>query len=46
MKYNIKSKNIYNMNESGFAIGEKEVGRYIINIEIHQKFQAKSGCQE
>ena len=46
MKYNIKSKNMYNMNESGFAIGEKEAGRCIINPQIRQKFQAKPGCQE
>ena len=30
-KFNIKPKNIYNMDESGFAIGEKEAGRCIIN---------------
>ena len=46
MKYNIKSKNMYNMDESGFSIGEKEAERCIINAQIHQKFQAKPECQE
>ena len=34
------------MDESGFAIGEKETGRCIINAHIRQQFQAKPGCQE
>ena len=34
------------MDESGFAIGEKEAGRCIINAEVRQKFQAKPGRQE
>src|SRR5271170_2911375 len=34
------------MDESGFAIGEKEAGRCIINANIRQKFQAKPGRQE
>ena len=34
------------MDESGFAIGEKEDGGVIINAHIHQKFQAKPGRQE
>jgi Tc5 transposase DNA-binding domain len=29
--YNIKSENMYNMDESGFSIGEKEARRRIIN---------------
>jgi len=37
---------MYNMDESGFAIGEKQPGRVIINAHIRQKFQAKSGRQE
>jgi hypothetical protein len=45
-EYNIKSENIYNMDESGFAIGEKESGRCIINIHIRQQLQAKPGRQE
>jgi DDE superfamily endonuclease/Tc5 transposase DNA-binding domain len=46
MEYNIKPKNMYNMDESGFAIGEKEAGRCIINAQVRQKFQAKPGRQE
>ena len=45
-EYKIKSKNMYNMDESGFAIGEKEAGRCIINAQVRQKFQAKPGRQE
>src|SRR5271169_5832223 len=45
-EFNIKPENIYNMDESGFAIGEKEAGRVIINARIRQKFQAKPGRQE
>ena len=46
VEYNIKPKNTYNMDESGFAIGEKEAGRCVINAQVRQKFQAKPGCQE
>jgi len=45
-EFNIKPENIYNMDESGFAIGEKEAGRCIINANIRQQFQAKPGRQE
>jgi hypothetical protein len=45
-EYNIKPENIYNMDESGFAIGEKEPGRVVINANIRQQFQAKPGRQE
>jgi len=45
-KYNIKPENMYNMDESGFAIGEKEATRCIINAKIRQQFQAKPGRQE
>ena len=45
-EYNIKPENAYNMDESGFAIGEKEPGRCIINANIRQQFQAKPGRQE
>ena len=34
------------MDESGFAIGEKEAARCIINANIRQQFQAKPGRQE
>ena len=46
VEFDIKPENIYNMDESGFAIGEKEPGRVIINANIHQRYQAKPGRQE
>ena len=45
-KFNIKSENAYNMDENEFAIDEKETRRYIININLHQIFQAKPGYQK
>ena len=36
----------YNMDESGFAMGNIEVTRYIIRAQIRQEFQAKPGWQE
>jgi hypothetical protein len=45
-EYKIKPENMYNMDESGFSIGEKEAGKCIINAQVRQKFQAKSGRQE
>jgi hypothetical protein len=35
-EFNIKPENMYNMDESGFAIGEKEAGQVIINANIRQ----------
>ena len=35
-EFNIKPENMYNMDESGFAIGEKEAGRCIINVQVRQ----------
>jgi hypothetical protein len=45
-EFNIKLENIYNMDESRFAIGEKEARRCIINAHIRKQFQAKPGRQE
>ena len=46
-KYNVLPENIYNMDESGFSIGEVEASKCIINVKIRQKFQkAKPGRQE
>ena len=45
-KFNIKPENIYNINESEFAINEKEIGRFIINAYIYKRFQVKLGYQE
>jgi hypothetical protein len=45
-KENIKPEDIYNMDESGFAIGDVEASQRIINATIRQRFQAKPGHQE
>ena len=45
-EYKIKPENIYNMDESGFAIGDIEASQRIINTEIRQQFQAKPARQE
>ena len=45
-EYDIKQGNLYNMDESGFAIGDIEASQRIINATICQAFQAKPGCQE
>lgn len=45
-EYNIKRENKYNMDETGFGIGEKEPGHCIIDANIKERYQAKPGCQE
>jgi len=45
-EYNILAENKYNMDESGYAIGEIEATRCIINANIRQQFQSKPGRQE
>jgi hypothetical protein len=45
-EYDILPKNMYNMDESGFAIGEIEATKCIINAKIRQRFQSKPGRQE
>ena len=46
-EYNILPENMYNIDENGFAIGEVETSKYIINAHIQQAFQkAKPECQE
>jgi hypothetical protein len=43
-EYDISLKNMYNMDESRFSIGEVEASKCIINADIRQKFQkAKPG---
>jgi len=44
-EFNIATKNTYNMDESGFAIGDVEASQRIINAEVRQRFQAKPGRQ-
>jgi hypothetical protein len=45
-EYNVAPKNIYNMDETGFAIGSVERGKVIINAQIRSQFQANPGRQE
>ena len=45
-EHNISPSNIYNMDESGFSIGEIEASRRIIDARIRQQYQAKPGRQE
>lgn len=44
--YKILPENKYNMDESGYAIGEIEATKCIINANIRQQFQSKPGRQE
>ena len=46
VEYNILPENEYNMDESGYAIGEIEATKCIINANIRQQFQSKPGRQE
>jgi len=43
-EYKIEPENLYNIDESGFAIGDIEASQCIINAIIRQAFQAKPGC--
>jgi len=45
-EYKIEPGNLYNMDESGFSIGDVEASRRIIDATIRQAFQAKPGRQE
>ena len=45
-EFGIEWRNIYNMDESGFAIGDVEATKRVINANIRQQFQAKPGRQE
>jgi len=45
-EYDIEPGNLYNMDESGFAIGDIEASQRIINATIRQVFQAKPERQE
>jgi len=45
-EYKIIPENMYNMDESGFSIGEIQPGKCIIKAQIREQFQAKPGCQE
>jgi len=45
-EFRISPKDLYNMDESGFAIGEIEATQRIINASIREKFQGKPGRHE
>ena len=45
-EYNIQPENMYNMDESGFAIGTIEASKVIINKYIRERYQAQPGRQE
>ena len=45
-EFRISPKDLYNMDESAFAIGEIEATQRIINASIREKFQAKPGRHE
>jgi len=45
-KYVVKAENIYNMDESGFAIGSTLGACVIINSQMRSQFQAQPGRQE
>ena len=45
-EYDIELGNLYNMDESGFVIGDIGASQCIINATIRQQFQAKPGHQE
>jgi len=45
-EFNILPENTYNMDESGFSIGDIEASKCIIDSQIQQSFQAKPGRQE
>src|SRR5207237_10050264 len=44
--YNIQLENIYNMDESGFSIGQVEASHVIVNKALRQRYQASPGPQE
>jgi len=45
-KFRINPQNIYNMDESGFAIGSSQGACVIINAQLRSQFQAQPGRQE
>ena len=46
LEYGIHSEDMYNMDETEFAISSTQAGRVLINVRIHIKFQAQPRCQE
>ena len=46
VKFNIDQRNIYNMDETGFAIGTMQSTRVIVDATIRTQWQANPGRQE
>ena len=44
--HTIERKNVYNMDETGFSIGQIDASRVLINKELRIKYQASPGRQE
>ena len=44
--FNILPENIYNMDETGFNIGDFEARHVVINISVNSRYQAQPGRQE
>ena len=44
--YKIETKNIYNMDETGFSIGSTQAGYVIVDDTVQSQFQAQPGRQE
>jgi hypothetical protein len=45
-EYNIKTENIYNMDETGFSIGSTQASYVIVDENVQSQFQAQPGRQE
>ena len=45
-KYNVNPENIYNMDESGFAIGSTQGACVVLDSRMRSQFQARPGRQE
>jgi hypothetical protein len=45
-KYNIQLGNIYNMDESGFNIGDFEARQVVVDTSVQSRYQAQPGRQE
>ena len=45
-QYDVAAKDIYNIDESGFAIGSTQGACVVIDSRIRSQFQARPGRQE
>ena len=46
LEYGIRPKNVYNMDETGFAVGSTRARRVLIDARARIGFKAQPGCQE